>query len=532
MSRILNTIFHKKKLRTGSVGTVVVVGIFFFAIFAQHGVPASTASQLGQQSPYAARRMYIGHKVIQVHIRDTADLELVRAMTDDIWSRHDLEGTIDIRISPEQFSRLLQTDLSFTTLIEDLQERVDSEAAEIVAREKMPHLSWYENYKQLNEIQAKISELADEFSNLAQLTEIGRSIEDRPVLLLEITGTGDSSDRPIVMIIGCQHAREWVSPMTVMYIAEQLLEQYTASSKVRDILDQVQFFIVPMMNPDGYLYTWTTERYWRKNRNPNPDFECMGVDLNRNWNYSWGSAGADYEPCEDGENNTYRGTAPFSEPELHGVRDVALTYRDRIQAFIDFHSYKQLILSPWSYTNEPPPSLGLFNVLGENMANAIADVHGKTYVYGPGATTAYIVSGGAKDWGFGELCALSWTIELRPRLSTEGGFSLPPDQIQPTAEESFEAVISLTEALMPPEMAWVDFSWTESEAGTYSQPYDMVSEGVSAVHAKGTVMIKAGTSEEALVITEPVTLRSYKGSAVIGRSGLRLSGMDSPTQSE
>ena len=82
----------------------------------------------------------------------------------------------------------------------------------------------------------------------------------------------------------CQHAREWISPMTVMYIAERLASTYETDPRVRAILDRAEFIFVPVVNTDGYVYTWTTERFWRKNRRNNGG-GSYGVDLNRNWGY-------------------------------------------------------------------------------------------------------------------------------------------------------------------------------------------------------------------------------------------------------
>ncbi len=100
----------------------------------------------------------------------------------------------------------------------------------------------------------------------------------------------------------------------------------------------------PCRHPDGYSYTWTNNRLWRKNRRPNPN-GSTGVDLNRNWGYQWGGEGASTSQGSD----TYRGASGFSEPETQAIRDF-ITNRPYIRAHVDVHSYSQLILSPWGYT--------------------------------------------------------------------------------------------------------------------------------------------------------------------------------------
>jgi hypothetical protein len=135
---------------------------------------------------------------------------------------------------------------------------------------------------------------------------------------------------------------------------------------------------------------------------------------------------------------TYRGTAPFSEPENQAVRDLILAH-PRILAHVDFHSYGQLILSRYGYISEEPPEPDrtVFRELNDQMAAAILAVHGKVYTAGSGATTLYTSSGGFADWAYVDQDILSWTLELRDEGTY--GFLLPADQIIPTCEENFEA---------------------------------------------------------------------------------------------
>lgn len=83
--------------------------------------------------------------------------------------------------------------------------------------------------------------------------------------------------------------REWIGPASVMYMVEQLLEEYTKGDTVtRSLVTNLQFIIVPIANPDGYVYSWATDRLWRrKNRRANAG-GSYGVDLNRNWDANWG----------------------------------------------------------------------------------------------------------------------------------------------------------------------------------------------------------------------------------------------------
>ena len=70
------------------------------------------------------------------------------------------------------------------------------------------------------------------------------------------------------------------------------------SIQYTDILDKFDVYIMPSMNPDGYEYTRSYNRMWRKTRSNNPGYRCKGVDPNRNWGYNWGLKGASTNPCD------------------------------------------------------------------------------------------------------------------------------------------------------------------------------------------------------------------------------------------
>jgi hypothetical protein len=149
---------------------------------------------------------------------------------------------------------------------------------------------------------------------------------------------------------------------------------------------------------------------------------------------------------------TYRGTAPFSEPETQAIRDT-FQANQQIVSHVDFHSYGQIFLTPWGYTNDPVPEEAVFDQLTATMSNSIQAVHGQFY---DNNAFLYLSSGTARDWSYGDHAAYSTTIELRP-VSSSPGFELPPSQIIPTAEELFPATLDLAE--FTAALAGGDFNW-------------------------------------------------------------------------
>jgi hypothetical protein len=220
--------------------------------------------------------------------------------------------------------------------------------------------------------------------------------------------------------------------MVTTCIADRLLRGRDTDPAFRAFLDHTTLWVVPVVNPDGYQYSWSGRRFWRKNRRGD-----HGVDLNRNFGVAWGGRGS----SDDERSQVYRGAYAFSEPESAALRDLAK--RERISLHIDFHAFGQLVLYPWGHTTTPTKDRDRFAALGDRIASAIYATHETPYALMP-SVDLYPASGVMSDWLYGELDTLSYAIELRPKDGV--GFILPPDQIRPTCDEGLAAVLALRSA--------------------------------------------------------------------------------------
>ena len=393
---------------------------------------------------------YTGRSVLRVETRTPAELMAVMALAEDVWTHTPRVGPLDVMVTPDRAGAVrayaAARGLPVEVMIPDVASAVREERARIERSNLARGLGWYEDFKDLTQVYAKVDELVAAHPAMASQAVIGQGHEGRPIRVLRISAP-DSPENPRagrrqVIFTGTQHAREWVSPMTVMYIAETLLNAYGSDPDVRAAMDSIEFLIVPVVNPDGYTFSWTNQRMWRKNRRNNGN-GSFGVDTNRNFPYQWGGEGA----SGNTGNDTYRGPSAGSEPETQAVMALA-NAAPRLDAHIDFHSYSQLILSPWGYTSSLPPDAALFDDLNARMASAILATWGQTYVGGPSYTTIYPASGVMPDWMYGARGALSWTIELRD--TGQFGFILPADQILPCAQENFNAVMELAGFVQSP----------------------------------------------------------------------------------
>jgi carboxypeptidase T len=291
-------------------------------------------------------------------------------------------------------------------------------------------------YHSVATLEQDLRRLAEGHPELAELREIGRSLEDRPIWALRI-GERRGSARKL-LFLGCHHAREWIAVEVPYLLAEHLVTN-AATNPIQQWLTQGEIWVAPMVNPDGHEYSRAHDRLWRKNRRRNRD-ASFGVDPNRNYGYMWGTLNVNtssHVPSDE----TYVGPRAFSEPETRAVRD--LVARELFLGVITYHSYSQLILYPWGYTPRPivdPADRAEMIALGESMQQLIQGVHGEPYTVQQ-ASDLYPTAGDTTDWTYGEYDIPSFTIELRPDTAEEGGFILPADQIQPTWEENQPAAL-------------------------------------------------------------------------------------------
>lgn len=171
--------------------------------------------------------------------------------------------------------------------------------------------------------------------NYASTKVIGTTGEGRNLVTLVLKTA--TAQRAVWIDCGI-HAREWISPATCVGIIQKLTRDYNSgdADTVR-FLSYYEVHFLPVHNPDGYEFSHTSTRLWRKNRRRNTGSTCLGVDLNRNYGYKWLVAGASTNPCSD----TFAGSAANSEPETQAVINAINAQKDKWDAFLTIHSYGQ-----------------------------------------------------------------------------------------------------------------------------------------------------------------------------------------------
>lgn len=301
----------------------------------------------------------------------------------------------------------------------------------------IPVVGFYGTWRTYPEMLDYIDNLPSSLNIMKE--SIGTTYEGEEMWLYKRGVDENNPNKKIVFIIGTQHAREWISPMSCIYILENLSE---------DIINQYEFHIIPVVNVDGYKYTWSTNRFWRKNRHPNEGSTFIGTDLNRNWGYQWGQVndGTSNDPASD----VYFGSGPFSSPELANIRDLLLNnssiYQNNFFLFIDIHSYTAGIGGIWGYTYEESDIESQQDII---IPQAVAAMNESTnldpdyYTYFDQFN--YLVSGDSGDWVHYQFNNWALFYELRPQTGSQVGFHPPVDTIILGCIEALSGTLKLVE---------------------------------------------------------------------------------------
>ncbi|SPJ73312.1 related to carboxypeptidase A [Fusarium torulosum] len=346
---------------------------------------------------------------------------------------------IDIVVSPENLSKVKKLASDTTVLVEDVGAALaEEETSKVYA---VPSDSWFTAYHSYADHLQFLTDLQTSYPTKSEIFTLGNSFQGRPLTGIHIWGSGGKGSKPAIVFHGTVHAREWIATMTAEYMAYQLLTKYSTDSAVKAIVDKFDFYITPVVNPDGFVYTQTTNRLWRKNRQTVSGNSCVGRDINRNWPYKWElTGGASTDPCDE----TFKGRAAGDSPENKAIKGQidTLAAGKGITFYVDFHSYGQYILWPYGYDcSVVSPEEAALSALATRLNNGIKANSGNSYTTGNSCRALYATTGDSLDYIQGVAKAkYSYTIELRDKGTY--GFSLPANQIQPTVRETWAGVVA------------------------------------------------------------------------------------------
>ncbi|XP_051153824.1 carboxypeptidase B-like isoform X1 [Leptopilina boulardi] len=329
-------------------------------------------------------------------------------------------------------------DIEYNVYIENVEKLIEEEKKMFKRRKRsfmknnLPYsFDHFPRYTLINRYLEKIIKKHQD----ATLIDIGSSYEDRKMFGIKISNNNENKNlsKPAILIDAGIHAREWISITTALFIIQQLLKEDN-----KHLYRNVDWYIIPLMNPDGYEFSHDVYRLWRKTRSEIFFSTCLGVDGNRNYDYKWSEISEKIfeDPCL----NTYSGRLPFSEIETKNMRDFVLQINETIKLYIDLHSTSQqtrkFIVLPWAYTTENYSDYSKLFDLAEKGSKAIFSHHGSNYTIGTASEIYYIANGTSIDWFLG---FVKTNYSLCIELPSEE-FIVSEDKIENIGAEIFEAI--------------------------------------------------------------------------------------------
>ncbi|XP_058835968.1 carboxypeptidase B-like [Topomyia yanbarensis] len=342
---------------------------------------------------------------------------------------------------PEACHFLRKANVRFNVVIDNMQRAIDQENPPKdqldMWENRNGHRMTWTAYHRLEDIHEWMEYLGKTYPDLCSTNSIGKSFQGRDMKVLRISN-GNPSNAAVWMDGGI-HAREWISPATVTYIINNLVEEWDDQP---EYIRNIDWYVLPVHNPDGYEYTHKIDRLWRKNRRAVKFGPCAGVDLNRNYGYKWGGQGSSKQPCSE----IYAGSGAFSEPETKAVYKFMQKSAADWKGFLTFHSYGQYILYPWGHDRSVPPDHLDLKRVGDEAAQRMLQKGGAQYTVGPSGNTLYPAAGGSDDWARGAMnIKFVYTVELRD--TGRHGFVLPASEIQPSGQDGLLIIDSIASAI-------------------------------------------------------------------------------------
>ena len=250
----------------------------------------------------------------------------------------------------------------------------------------------FEPYLNVAEIESAMEDAAINHSSLCTLITLPNPTYLGKTCHAIKLAAGTLTSRPGVLLLGGTHAREWGGSDILIAFMENILAAYDGATgltfqgksytaaEIKRVMEFLELFIVPDVNPDGKEYCQTVGD-WRKNRRPVGS--SIGIDINRNYDFLW-DASVYFDPSlhldylYNPSSTTYHGTSPFSEAESQNIKWLADTYPN-IAYSVDIHSAGQKIMYVWEddENQSSDPALAFNNPVYDGQRGLSGDAYGE-----------------------------------------------------------------------------------------------------------------------------------------------------------
>lgn len=356
-----------------------------------------TGETLGQDSAgsIGVRSLNRGPRTqVRIYFSDPAQLDAMARHGVDLFENVDrAHGYVDATVTAKSEAYLKQQGIRFTVT-----QNADA----------LQSFSFPKGYQTVASVTNDLQALAASHPSFIHLQTFGKSLEGRPLVTVELT-SHPGAHLPSVLIGSGIHARELPPVELTTRLIHLLADGYGQDPAITNLVDTRDIWIVPFQNPDGRIRVEKGDAMWRKNARVIGG-QAVGVDNNRNADDHFSQG--DNQPDED----DYRGSAPFSEPETQALRDLYAQHHFAVS--IDIHNYAGMILWPPGYSNGVTKDDSAFRAIGNHLAQHIG------YKAGTIAQTIYNTYGDVATWAYDTQGTLAFAAELN-----DSGFDAPYSEV-------------------------------------------------------------------------------------------------------
>lgn len=318
---------------------------------------------------------------VRLETEDQLEVFLELSTTDIFFFMYDpytVGQHLKVGVSPQQlpiFEDLVaEYQLKTRLLVSDVQQLINKSN-----RKSRSDGFALDEFNRLDVMYEWLDTLPEKYPGVVTRVKGGDSHEGRSIEGVKLSR---SPNNPAIVIESNIHGAEWITSSSVLWIVNELLT--STDPEVQALTEKYNWYMFPVTNPDGYEFSHTTNRMWRKTRSRN-GLICWGTDPNRNWSYEWVDK---REPITNSSSTddvcwwTYSGGEPFSQIETRSFRDFLITIQDEIKIYLSFHSAAKMILAPWGYTGDKPEHFDDLMEMAAAAADRLKTVHGQEYIYG------------------------------------------------------------------------------------------------------------------------------------------------------
>ncbi|MBI3195021.1 MAG: zinc carboxypeptidase, partial [Ignavibacteriae bacterium] len=405
------------------------------------------------------------YKQIRIHVPEEATLaRIFESGIDQEGTTGTVGGAMEFVADPYALEQLSKKNILYTVLIEDLEKHYAQQLHKGAFNALGFGYGSMGGYYTDDEVKQQLDTMKLLFPNIITAREsIGTSNEGRALWAVKISDSPNQTEanEPEVLYTALHHAREPEGMMTVLYYMWWLLENYGANTTATYLVNQRQLWFIPVVNPDGYVYNQTTNPdgggFWRKNRRNNGG-GTFGVDPNRNYGplYMWNSSneGSSTFTASD----TYRGTAPFSEPENLAIKHFMESHT--IKTALNYHTFGKLLIFPFGYTSKESGDSLIFREMAFDMTSM------NRYRTGTDLQTVrYSTRGNSDDYMYGDN-SKPITYTMTPEVGTS--FWPSSSLILPFAQENLTSNIHLAYIAGIYPLLWQTHFNDQNNDGSYT----------------------------------------------------------------